>query len=70
MLPSNYVPPEECGGDILQKLMVGCGGTHIDMTDNDIELIIKNRQYVTNILRRNARRREKGLGNRGDDKNV
>ena len=41
LLPSNYVPPEECGGDILQKLM-GMRGTHIDMTDNDIELIIKN----------------------------
>ena len=28
LLPSNYVPPEECGGDILQKLMVGCGDAH------------------------------------------
>ena len=36
------------------------------MTDDDIELIIKNRQYVTSILRRNARRRENG----GDDRNV
>ena len=78
LLPSNYVSPEECGGDILQKLMVGCGGTHIDMTDDDIELIIKNRQYVTDILKRKTMRRKKspgkgagkGAGKGGDDKNV
>tara|TARA_Y100000994_G_scaffold221424_1_gene201081 strand:- start:248 stop:412 length:165 start_codon:yes stop_codon:yes gene_type:complete len=54
--------------------MVGCGGTHIDMTDDDIELIIKNRQYVTDILKRKTMRRKKspgkGAGKGGDDKNV
>ena len=70
LLPSNYVSPEECGGDILQKLMVGCGGTHIDMTDDDIELIIRNRQYVTNIMKGKPMRGEKSVGTKGDDKNV
>ena len=50
-IPPNYVQPEECGGDILQKLMVGCSGTHIDMTDDDIELLVKNRRYVSKRLR-------------------
>ena len=50
-IPPNYVQPEECGGDILQKLMVGCSGTHLDVSDDDIDRIIKNRRYVTQTLR-------------------
>ena len=50
-IPPNYVQPEKCGGDILQKLMVGCSGTHLDMSDDDIELLVKNRRYVTQTLR-------------------
>ena len=44
ILPDNYVPPEQCGGDILQRLMVGCSETYVDMSDGDIELILENRE--------------------------
>jgi hypothetical protein len=41
-VPPNFVEPEECAGDILQKLM----GTdsHIDITDEDIDMIMHNRK--------------------------
>ena len=60
-LPDTYVRPEECGGDILQKLMVGCGGTHIDMTDDDIELILENRRYLSTILKNKKHRGENNV---------
>ena len=60
-IPPNYVQPEECGGDILQKLMVGCSGTHLDISDDDIDRIIKNRRYVTQTLRHRNSVRENNV---------
>ena len=54
ILPDNYVPPEQCGGDILQRLMVGCSETHVDMSDGDIELILENRESVKKILKQKS----------------
>ena len=59
-LPDTYIRPEECGGDILQKLMVGCG-THIDMTDDDVEIILENRRYVSNILKNKKKYRDNNV---------
>ena len=41
-VPPRFVEPEECGGDILQKLM-GLD-SHIDITDEDIDMIMRNRK--------------------------
>ena len=60
-LPDTYIRPEECGGDILQRLMVGCGGTHIDMTDDDVELILENRRYLSTILKNKKHRGENNV---------
>ena len=54
ILPDNYVPPEQCGGDILQRLMVGCSETHVDMSDGDIELILENRESVKKLLKQKS----------------
>jgi len=60
LLPDEFVRPEQCGGDILQRLMVGCSETHLDMSDGDIELILENRECVKKLLRRKS----------GSDENV
>ena len=39
-LPHNYMPPDQCGGDILRKVMGN--DNHIDITDEDIENISCN----------------------------
>lgn len=54
LLPDEFVPPEQCGGDILQRLIVGCSETHLDMSDGDIELILENRDSVKKLLRRKS----------------
>lgn len=54
ILPDNYVSPEQCGGDILQRLMVGCSETHIDMSDEDIELIMENRESVKKLMKQKS----------------
>ena len=54
ILPDNYVSPEQCGGDILQRLMVGCSETHVDMSDGDIELILENRESVKKLLKQKS----------------
>jgi len=43
-LPKEYIPPAECGGDILQKLM----GVerHVDITDDDIEFVSRKSSYT------------------------
>ena len=41
-VPPRFTEPEECGGDILQKLM-GLD-SHIDITDDDIDMIMLNRE--------------------------
>jgi hypothetical protein len=41
-VPPRFTEPEECGGDILQKLM-GLD-SHIDITDDDIDMIMLNRR--------------------------
>ena len=48
-LPHNYMPPDQCGGDILRKVMGN--DSHIDITDEDIENISKYKKYIKNIKR-------------------
>jgi len=43
-VPVRFIEPEECGGDILQKLM-GLE-RHIDITDEDIDMIMINRKII------------------------
>ena len=45
-IPDEYVPPTECGGDILKKLMGP--ERHIDITENEITSFIK-RSNTENI---------------------
>ena len=54
ILPDNYMPPEQCGGNILQRLMVGCSETHIDMCDEDIEFILENRENVKKLFKKKS----------------
>jgi len=42
-LPREYIPPTECGGDILQKLMGG--ERHEDITDEDIEMAMRHSSF-------------------------
>ena len=43
------MPPDQCGGDILRKVMGN--DNHIDITDEDIENISKYKKYIKNIKR-------------------
>ena len=54
ILPDNYMPPEQCGGNILERLMVGCSETHIDMCDEDIEFILENRENVKKLFKKKS----------------
>ena len=54
LLPDNYIPPEQCGGNILERLIVGCNETHIDMCDEDIEFILENRENVKKLFKKNS----------------
>ena len=49
-VPPRFIEPEECGGDILQKLM-GLD-SHIDITDEDIDMIMRNRRIHERICRK------------------
>ena len=49
-VPPRFVEPEECGGDILQKLM-GLD-SHIDITDEDIDMIMRNRKIHGRMCRK------------------
>ena len=46
-LPHNYMPPEQCGGDILHKIMVN--DNHIDITDEDIDNISLYKKYIKKL---------------------
>mgnify|MGYP001331656001 FL=1 len=54
ILPDNYIPPQQCGGNILERLMVGCSETHIDMCDEDIEFILENREDVKKLFKKKS----------------
>ena len=49
-MPPRFIEPEECGGDILQKLM-GLD-SHIDITDEDIDMIMRNRRIDRHMCRK------------------
>ena len=47
LMPPQYMPPEQCGGDILCKIMGN--DNHIDITDEDIENISKYKKYIKSV---------------------
>ena len=44
LIPPQFMPPEQCGGDILCKIMGN--DNHIDITDEDIENISKYKKQI------------------------
>ncbi len=43
-IPTNYHPPEECGGEIMTKLLGA--DTVLDITDEDVEEIVRHRKLM------------------------
>jgi hypothetical protein len=61
-LPAKFIEPEKSGGDILQKLMGF--DKHLDIDDEDIDLILRNRQNQCTSTSRNQQGRSRNQQSR------